>query len=100
MTKLSPTLAKAHGLGALDSDLISDPTGRHLVIALVDCSKLMTDTDSGVTEPTVRVLLIEAVTPEDRRGAAASLRRSAEERHGGTTLPFDPDTGEILEVDA
>jgi hypothetical protein len=62
---------------------------RHVVLAVVDCKKITTDMDTGEVEPTARILRIEAVRRDDYDQAARLLRRSLEDRHGSTVLPFD-----------
>ncbi|HNB96536.1 MAG TPA: hypothetical protein PLX07_16275 [Microthrixaceae bacterium] len=109
MTKLVGTLPKGdgNGLDALARKLIDSPRDIHVVIALVDCKKIATDTDTGEVEPTAR--RIEAISDDDRDIAAKMLRRALEKRTGKVVLPFDleedlraafgridPGTGEIL----
>lgn len=111
MTKLVGALPKGegNGLDALARKLIDSPRDIHVVIALVDCKKIATDTDSGEVEPTARIRRIEAIQEEDRDIAAKMLRRALERRTGKAVLPFDleediraafgnidPATGEIL----
>lgn len=112
MTKLNASLPKGEGNGltALARDLIDSPHDVQVVIALVDCKKVITDNDDGTIEPVARIRRIEVVTQEDKDLAAKMLRRALERRTGKTVLPFDleedlrsafggridPDTGEIL----
>ncbi|NNG20290.1 hypothetical protein HJ590_12045 [Naumannella sp. ID2617S] len=106
MTKLAGTLPKgeANGLEALSAALVATPDQVHVVVALVDCRKITTDTDSGDVEPTARVRRIEAITDKDDRGIVL------EHRTGKAVLPFeleedlrrlmgaiDPHTGEVLD---
>jgi hypothetical protein len=113
MPKLSsglPKEADRNGLYALAGKLLNDPTERHVVVAVVDCSKITTNTDTGEREATVRVLRIEAVAPQDDREAQRLVRRALEHRTSVDVLPielerdleewfgeftFDPETGEI-----
>lgn len=112
MTKLASGLPKGdgNGLDALARKLIDDPHDVHVVVALVDCKKLTTDTDDGTVEPTARIRRIEAISDSDKDLAAKMLRRALEKRTGKTVLPFDleedlraafgnvdPNTGEILD---
>jgi hypothetical protein len=111
VTRLVGNLPKGegNGLDALARKLIDSPRDIHVVIALVDCKKIATDTDSGEVEPTARIRRIEAIQDEDRDIAAKMLRRALERRTGKAVLPFDleediraafgnidPNTGEIL----
>lgn len=91
MTKLASKLPKEYddnGLDALRRKLISNPTETHVIVAVVDCSKLETDTDSGYVDATVRVLKVEAVMDSDLTDADAMIRRAHAKRTGKTTL-FD-----------
>lgn len=117
MTRLQSGLPKGdqNGLTAIARDLVHAPTDRHLVVAVVDCSKITTNTDTGNTEATVRVLRIERVHPEDITEAERLVRRALEHRHGDTVLPLDverdleewfgvgfdvnPETGELTATD-
>lgn len=111
MTRLGGNLPRgdANGLDALARALIDTPDQVHVVVALVDCKKITTDTDTGDVEPTARIRRIEAITADDRRLASQMLRRALERRTGKTVLPYDleedmraafgnidPSTGEIL----
>lgn len=111
MTKLSSTLpgGDGNGLTAITRQMIDDPQQVHVAIALVDCSRLTTDTDTGEVEPTARVRRIEVIEGQDNELAHKMMRRALEERTGQTVLPMDleddlreafgsidPDTGEIL----
>lgn len=91
MTRLSSGLPKGdeNGLTAIARQLIDDPLERHVVIAVVDCSKITVDTATGAREATVRVLRIEQVHPDDRLEAERLVRRALEYRHGDEVLPID-----------
>lgn len=79
-----------NGLAAISTDLIEAPNKVHVVIALVDCSKVTTNTDSGDVVPTARIRRIEAIKdPEDGRRMRMLLRREWERRTGKTVLPFE-----------
>ncbi len=109
-----PKEADRNGLYALAARLLNDPSERHLVLAVVDCSKISIDTDTGEREATVRVLRIEAVAPMDRTEAERLVRRALEYRTREEVLPiemerdleewfgtftFDPKTGELTVPD-
>lgn len=108
--KMSGSLPKgeANGLVSIARELVNHPWQVHAVVALVDCSKITTDIDSGDVVPTARVLRIEAVPLDELELAKTLLRRSLEHRTGQTVLPLgleeeldevfrllDPETGEI-----
>jgi hypothetical protein len=112
MTRLASGLPKGdgNGLDSLARQLIDEPASVHVIVALVDCKKITTDTDTGDVEPTARVRRIEVISDEDKDLAAKMLRRSLEKRTGKTVLPFDleedlraafqnfdPKTGEVLD---
>lgn len=92
MTKLAGRLptGDANGLAAIAADMLDNPEQVHVVIALVDCSKITTDTDSGDVVPTARIRRIEAIKdPKDGRVLRSLLRREWERRTGKTVLPFE-----------
>lgn len=92
MSRLSSALPKdptKNGLEAIAHDLLEDPLRRHLVVAVVDCSKITEDTATGAREATVRVLRIEQVHPDDRSEAERLVRRALEYRSGQSVLPID-----------
>lgn len=117
MTRLASGLPKGpeNGLDAIARSLIADPTARRVVIAVVDCSRLTTNTDTDETVATVRVLRVEQVHPGDVAEAHRLVRRALEHRHGDSVLPLeterdleawfgqgftlDPSTGELVDVD-
>lgn len=90
--KLSSSLpqGEANGLAAIASALCECPEQVQVVIALIDCSKITSNVDSGDVIPTARVRRIEAITdPEDGHRMRQLLRRQFERRTGKTVLPFD-----------
>jgi len=92
MPRLSARLPKdptQNGLEAIARDLLDDPLKRRIVIAVVDCSKITTDTETGEREATVRVRRIEQVNPADMAEAERLVRRALEYRSGETVLPID-----------
>jgi len=72
---LSGALPKdvTNGIGAIGRALTDHPDQVHVVIALVDCSKITTDTDTGATIPTARIKAIEAFA--DRTTDATEVKR-------------------------
>ncbi len=114
MTKLSSNLppGAGHGLNLLHDELVDNPQAIHVVIALIDCKDVKTDSDSGEITPTARFRRIEVVDPADRDAAQRIMARALERRTGQTVLPFeleqatlaafggiDPHTGQIIERD-
>lgn len=91
MTKLGSALPKgdANGLSAISTSLIKQPQMFHCVVALVDCSKITTDTDSGDVEATARIRHIEVVTGTERDQVEAMLHAALKERTGKDELPFE-----------
>ena len=91
MTKLAsklPTDTDNNGLNALRRQLVNDPTREHVIVAVIDCSKTETDTDTGHVEPTVRLIRVEAVMDSDTTDARAMLHRALAKRTG-RTVGFD-----------
>lgn len=91
MTKLASALPKgdSNGLTGIARDLVDDPHRMHVVIAVLDCSRIITSTDTGEVEPTARVRRIERVLDVDLGTAERLLRRALEKRAGDTQLPID-----------
>lgn len=93
MTRLSGKLPKgdADGLSVLGRALVSDPSRLHYVIAVVDCSQITTDCDTGEVEGTARIRRIEAAPDEHHPFLAQVLARALELRcpDGEGTLPID-----------
>lgn len=91
MTKLGSKLPKdddQNGLNALSRRLIANPEATHVIVAIVDCSKVETITDTDETEPTVRVLQVEAVNDADETDARKMLAAALQKRTGRSVLPF------------
>lgn len=87
MTKVLGTLPKgSNGLTALASQMNREPERLHVVIALVDCSSRKIDTDTGDTEPTARILRVEAITQADKPAALTMFRAALAKRTGATVL--------------
>ena len=92
MTRLSSGLPKdpeKNGLAHLGRSLLTNPHHRHLMIALVDVAKVTTNVDTGEREPTVRILRIERVAPQDVPETERLVRRALEHRSGESVLPLD-----------
>lgn len=110
--KLAGKLPKgdADGLSQLAGALVENPHRVHVAIMLLDCSKVVTDQDTGDTIPTGRIRRVEVVRREDLKQAERLVRRALEERSGSTVLPIeledeitaafadvDPRSGEVQE---
>lgn len=92
MTSLASSLPEGdrNGLAAIAGELVEHPETVHVVVALIDCSKVTRNTDTGDVVPTVRVRRIEAIRDaEDGRRMRALLRREWERRTGKLVLPFE-----------
>ncbi|HEY0935895.1 MAG TPA: hypothetical protein VGD91_19415 [Trebonia sp.] len=89
--KLASQLPKgtANGVGPIVGELCRDPDHLQVVIAIVDCKEVTTDTDTGDVIPTMRIRRIEAVTGTDKSAVRRILRRAMERRTGRVELPFE-----------
>lgn len=103
MTKLSSSLPKDRdddGLGSINADLIADPHAARVVVALVDCKAITTDTDTGLQIATARILQIEPIGDAGAEETARELLQAAQERRTNRQrLPIpeiDGGSGEIL----
>jgi DNA segregation ATPase FtsK/SpoIIIE-like protein len=91
--KIATQLPKGpqNGLVAIDRALVNQPDQSHIIVAEVDCKSITTDTDTGDTEPTVRILHVEVIT--DRSGnhdlVRAAMDAAYRRRTGDNPLPFD-----------
>lgn len=110
--KMSSSLPNgdANGIGPIIQELVQQPHRYHVLLAIVDCSKITTNNDTGEIVPTARVRRVEVVLPADLKAAEKLMRRSLEKRSGRQVLPMDledeitmafgrvdPRTGEILD---
>jgi hypothetical protein len=90
--KISPGLpgGDSNGLTSICAELCGDPEHVHVAVVLLDCSRIVTNTDNGDTIPTVR---IRAIEPIGQTGDATEmrrlLRRAFERRTGKVELPLD-----------
>src|SRR3954470_23437421 len=84
---LSGVLPKdvANGMGAIGRALADSPDQVHVIIALVDCSKITTNTDTGEVMPTARIRAIEACADKttDAKEWKRLWRRAMERRTHG-----------------
>lgn len=79
----------ANGLGPIVGDLCRDPENLQVIIAIVDCKAVTTDTDTGDVIPTMRIRRIEAITGTDKGAVRMILRRALERRTGRVELPLE-----------
>lgn len=79
---------EANGLSAIVPDLVDNPTGFKVVMAIVDCKSITTDSDTGEIVPTARIRRIEAITGNDLAAARRLMERAMEQRTGRTMLPL------------
>ncbi|HET6290995.1 MAG TPA: hypothetical protein VFG15_30160 [Amycolatopsis sp.] len=79
------------GLGAISAALVENSQAAHLVVAVVDCSKITTKIDSGDIVPTARILAIEGFEghTEVAKQLREIVRRQYAQRTGREELPFD-----------
>src|SRR5712692_3225035 len=87
-----PPEADNNGLDTIAAKLLDDPGRFHVVIMVVDCSKIETQTDTGDRIPTARIRAIETVA--DLGEAWAMMSRARERRLVRVQLPFEME-GEI-----
>lgn len=80
-----------NGLGFISSDMVDNPEGTHVIVALVDCTKITTKVESGDVIPTARIRAIEGFTSESADGKELRRlwRRAFERRTGKVELPLE-----------
>jgi hypothetical protein len=80
-----------NGLGTISAALVDNPDAVHVIIALVDCSKVITSTDTGDIVPTARIRAIEAYpgSTSDALEVRRLWRRAMERRTGKFELPLE-----------
>lgn len=79
----------ANGLDPIVADLCDTPDHFQVVLAIVDCKEVRTDTDTGEVIPTMRIRRIEAITGHDKAAARRLMRRATEQRTGRLELPLE-----------
>lgn len=85
-----PASDDTNGLGVIADALVASPGDFHVVVAVLDCKKIETDTDTGEQTPTARIRRIEVVTRKDDKARLRALAtRAFEKRTGKTVLPLD-----------
>lgn len=65
MTKFSGKLPEGHGLANLNQQVCADRTKKYMVVGVVEAHAITTDTDTMLSEATVRLRRIELVEGED-----------------------------------
>ena len=78
-----------NGLDALAAALAANPSGRYLVIAMVDVSEIKKRIDTDETTATLRIRRAEALLGPDSCAGEQLLRRAMERRTGRDALPSD-----------
>ena len=80
-----------NGLSALATQMLDNPEATHIVVAVIDCTKITTDVASGDVVPTARVCAIEAFpgTTTDAAELRRLWRRAYERRTGKVELPLE-----------
>lgn len=80
-----------NGIGAISAALCEDPEKTHVIVAVVDCSRITTKIDTGDVIPTARIRAIEAFEGHtaDAKELSRLLRRQIERRTGKVELPLD-----------
>lgn len=114
-SKMSSALPRgdANGLGVITRDLIDKPHRFHVMIAIIDCAKVISNNDTGEIIPTSRIRRAEVVLPADLGAAQQLMCHAIERRTGRTDLPpdvegdinlafgrIDPRTGEHIDRDS
>lgn len=88
--KLATQLPKgtAYGLDPIVADLCDQPDHTQVIIAIVDCKEVKTDTDTGEVIPTMRIRRVEAIVGPDAHTVRRMFHRATERRTGHEALPF------------
>lgn len=80
-----------NGLSALATQMLDNPEATHIVVAVIDCTKITTDVASGDVVPTARICAIEAFSgaTADAAELRRLWRRAYERRTGKVELPLE-----------
>lgn len=93
-----------NGLERIARDLVKDPLNRHLVVGIIECTRITRDiADGGVETPTVRFALIEVLEGEPAEQARQLLDAAHNARTGRapqSALFGDPDPDNVDPVAA
>lgn len=84
-----PKDSAENGLVTVTQRAMEHPLNRHLVLAVLDCSKIARDPHTGETDVTMRVRRLEPVAPMDVVEGERLVRRALEFRSGESVLPID-----------
>lgn len=96
MTKLAGALPKSNnGLDRLNDELVADPTNAHVIVAMIDVSRITVNPDDETSEATCRILRIEPLTGKDADQAAHLLDSAYAHRTGQPMLPVNTFTGVV-----
>jgi hypothetical protein len=90
--KLAGRLPKddMNGLDARLKQFLDEPDTIQVALVMLKTSKVTKDVDAGGSlEPTLKILRVEAILPEDAKDAKKMLRRALEKRLGVTVLPLE-----------
>jgi hypothetical protein len=89
--KIKGSLPKHNGLDSIADDMVANPHGKHIVVAVIDCVQIVTDTDTDESIPVARIRRIEVIQGDQvhMEHAAALLQAAADRRRGVDPLPFD-----------
>jgi hypothetical protein len=90
MTKLESKLPELNnGVETITATLLDSPKDIQVAIILFKTSKITTDTDTSVQEPTIKIKRIEPIFGADRVLVEEIYHRVYEARVGLDALPFD-----------
>jgi hypothetical protein len=83
-------LSDKNGIDAISASLVDNPETGHLIVALVDCSRVTTNNDTGDIVPTMRIRAIEGhrVDTPDGEHLRRALAQAYEQRTGKVELPL------------
>jgi hypothetical protein len=79
---------RTNGISSIAAALISNPSDVHIIVALVDCQKIVTKTETGEVFPECRIRAIEAFpgATADGEELRRLWRRARERRTGEVEL--------------
>lgn len=79
-----------NGLSALEKELIEEPLTRHVVVGIVETSKVVRDVEDGGTEsPTIRFVQLEPLEGESAVEARRFLAEAYAKRTGNQDTLFE-----------
>ena len=82
------------GTGPAAAVMLTEPHRRHVLLVIVDCDQIATDTDTDVQTPRARILRVETVHESDWATALRLFRQAWGARQHDPHLPFDGDVDE------